>query len=114
MDERGCTQQINFQYREARAPAAFLLLQVVSQISLSVSSVLLNSSLACCRSSSALIVLQKEKEGFLLTEEVVQHPDSYQLSLQIRSYKFQYFRTYGIQAHVQLKCLTRHRNVSSP
>lgn len=111
MDERGHAQQINFQCRKARALAVFLLLQVLSQISLSVTNVLLNSSLAFCRLSSTLIVLQKEKEGFLLTEEVVQHPDSFQLSSQIKSYEFWYFRTYGIQAYVQRMHLTRHINI---
>lgn len=96
MGDHGYAQQINFQYRKARAPAVLLLLEVLSQISLSVTRALLNSSLAFCRLSSTLIVLQKEKEGFLLTEEIVQHPDSCQLSLQMKSYKFQYFKTYGI------------------
>lgn len=113
MDERGHTQQINFRYRRARAPAMFLLLQVLPQIPLSVTGVLLYSSLAFCRLSSTLIELQKEEEGFLLTAEVVQHPDWCQLSLQIKSYKFRYFRTYGIQAYVQRMHLTRHINVYS-
>lgn len=109
MDERGCAQQIIFQYRKARTPAMFLLLQVLSQIF----SVLLNSSLAFCKLSSALIVLQKEKKVFLLTEEVVQHPDLFQLSLQIKSYRFGYFRMCGIQAYVQCVHLTRHINIYS-
>lgn len=46
MDERGRAQQINFQSRKARAPAVFLLLQPFSQVSLSVTNVLLNSSLS--------------------------------------------------------------------
>lgn len=46
MDEHGRAQQINFQSRKARAPAVFLLLQPFSQVSLSVTSVLLNSSLS--------------------------------------------------------------------
>lgn len=46
MDERGRAQQINFQSRKARAPAVFLLLQFLSQVSLSLTSVLLNSSLS--------------------------------------------------------------------
>lgn len=46
MDERGRTQQINFQSRKARASAVFLLLQSLSQVSLSVTSVLLKSSLS--------------------------------------------------------------------
>lgn len=45
MDEHGCAQHINFQSRKARAPAVFLLLRPLSQVSVSVTRVLLNSSL---------------------------------------------------------------------
>lgn len=46
MDERGRAQQINFQSRKASTPAVFLVLQLLSQVSLSVTNVLLNSSLS--------------------------------------------------------------------
>lgn len=88
MDERGRAQQINFQCRKARAPAVFLLLQPLSQVSLSVTSVLLNSSL-----SSTLGCTPEGKMGFLLT---LQHLDLFQLSLQIKLRVLAQWRYWGL------------------